>query len=449
MLKSLALMLISSAQMVLMATSLQAQPAIPTETVFNNVRIFDGSKLTPPMNVLVTGNQIAKISNEPIVTNDTATHIAGDGRTLMPGLIDAHWHTFMAAPSMAVAMTAPINFVTLLAGEQAQATLLRGFTSVRDLGGPAFGLKLAIDRGVITGPRIWPSGAMISQTGGHGDFRMLSEIPSPTGALSYAERVGMSAIVDSPDEVRKRTREQLLQGASQIKVVSGGGVSSPYGPLDTVQLSVEEIRSAVQAAANWGTYVTVHAYTPEPIRNAIEAGVKVIDHGQLADEDTVKLMAETGTWWSLQPFLDDENANQHAHGDGQASSAMVRSGTDNAYRLAKKYGVKVAFGTDILFDAARAAQQGSQLETMTRWYTPAEVLKMATADNAELLALSDRRNPYPGKLGVVEEGALADLLLVDGDPLADITLFADPANKLLVIMKDGQIFKNKLMGLPQ
>ena len=430
--------------MSLATTSLQAQTAIQADIVFNNVRIFDGAKLTSPMNVLVAGNQIVKISEDPILTNDAATHIAGDGRTLMPGLIDAHWHTFMAAPSMAVASTAPFPFVTLMAGAEAEATLLRGFTSVRDLGGPSFGLKLAIDRGVIVGPRIWPSGAMISETGGHGDFRMLSEIPSTREALSYAERVGMSAIVDSPDEVRKRTREQLLQGASQIKVVSGGGVSSPYGPLDTVQLSVEEIRAAVQAAANWGTYVTVHAYTPEAIRNAIEAGAKVIDHGQLADEETVKLMAETGTWWSLQPFLDDENANQHAHAAGQASSAVVRAGTDNAYKLAKKYRIKVAFGTDILFDAARAARQGSQLETMTRWYTPAEALKMATADNAELLALSDRRNPYPGKLGVVEEGALADLLLVDGDPISDITLLSDPVNNLLVIMKDGKIVKNKI-----
>lgn len=444
MLKSLGILLASSVQMLLLVNTLQAQTPSQTETIFANVRIFDGTKLTSPMNVLVTGNQIAKISADPIVADDAAIQIAGEGRTLMPGLIDAHWHTFMVAPSMAVATTAPINFVTLLAGAEAEATLMRGFTSVRDLGGPSFGLKMAIDRGVISGPRIWPSGAMISQTGGHGDFRMLSEIPSPLGALSYAERVGMSAIVDSPDEVRKRTREQLLQGASQIKVVSGGGVSSPYGPLDTVQLSVKEIRAAVEAAANWGTYVTVHAYMPEPIRNAIEAGVKVIDHGQLADEETVKLMAEKGIWWSLQPFLDDENANQHAHGDGQASSATVRAGTDNAYKLAKKYGVKVAFGTDILFDAARAAQQGSQLVTMTRWYTPAEVLKMATADNAELLALSDRRNPYPGKLGVIEEGALADLLLVDGDPIADIALLADPSNKLLVIMKNGQIFKKKL-----
>ena len=438
--------LLASALLVLfLASPLQAQSFPSGAVVFDNVRIFDGAALTEPMNVLVEGNKIARISAEPISTDAAATRIAGDGRTLMPGLIDAHWHTFMVRPSMMMASTAPFPFITLLAGAEAESTLMRGFTSVRDLGGPAFGLKMAIDRGVMPGPRIWPSGAMISQTGGHGDFRMLSDLPATPGVLSYPERMGMSAIVDSPDEVRKRTREQLLQGASQIKLTVSGGVSSPYGPIDTFQLSVDEIRAAVEAAANWGTYVTVHAYTPEAIRNAIEAGAKVIDHGQLADEDAVKLMAEKGTWWSLQPFVGDENANQHADPQRQASAAEIHAGTDRAYELARKHGVKVAFGTDILFDAARAARQGSQLETMTRWYTPAEVLKMATADNAELLALSDRRNPYPGRLGVVEVGALADLLLVDGDPIAQIGLLADPAKNLLVIMKDGRIVKNTVV----
>jgi imidazolonepropionase-like amidohydrolase len=214
--------------------STKAQTPPPQSVVFDNVRIFDGAKLASPMNVLVEGNQIAKISAEPI-TVAAATRIAGQGRTLMPGLIDAHWHTFMARPSMVMASTAPMTLITLMAGAEAQATLLRGFTSVRDLGGPSFGLKMAIDSGVIDGPRIWPSGAMISQTGGHGDFRMLHELPATPDILSYPERIGMSAIADSPDEVRKRTREQLLQGASQIKLTVGGGVSSPYGPLDTVQ----------------------------------------------------------------------------------------------------------------------------------------------------------------------------------------------------------------------
>jgi imidazolonepropionase-like amidohydrolase len=436
--------LLAAALMALHATPSQAQPSPPPAVVFDNVRIFDGTKLTAPMNVLVEGNKIATISAEPIPATDAATRIAGEGRTLMPGLIDAHWHTFMARPSMAMASTAPMTLITLMAGAEAKATLLRGFTSVRDLGGPSFGLKMAIDSGIVEGPRIWPSGAMISQTGGHGDFRMLHEVPATSNILSYPERIGMSAIVDSPDEVRKRTREQLLQGASQIKLTVGGGVSSPYGPLDTVQLSVAEIRAAVEAAANWGTYVTVHAYTPEAIRNAIEGGAKVIDHGQLADEATAKLMADTGTWWSLQPFLADEMANAQPDPAGQARAAEVRAGTDNAYRLARKFGVKVAFGTDILFDGALAARQAAQLQRMTRWYTPAEILKMATADNAALLALSDRRNPYPGKLGVVEAGALADLLLVDGDPTTDIALLSDASKHLLVIMKDGRIVKNAL-----
>lgn len=431
-------------------TGLLLQPSLSvaqsTMTIFEDVRIFDGTSLTAKMNVAVEGNKITQISSQAISSPTDAVHIAGNGQTLMPGLIDAHWHTFMVRPTMAQASMAPLTFITLLAGAEAESTLMRGFTSVRDLGGPAFGLKLAIDNGVIKGPRIWPSGAMISQTGGHGDFRLLSEIPSTPDQLSYPERVGISAIADSPDEVRKRTREQLLQGASQIKLTGGGGVSSPYGPIDTVQLSVDEIHAAVEAAANWGTYVTVHAYTPEAIRNAIQAGAKVIEHGQLADDATAKLMADTGTWWSLQPFLADENANQLPDAAGQARAAQVFAGTDNAYRLAKKYGVKVAFGTDVLFDANLAARQGSQLSTMTRWYTPAEVLKMATADNAKLLALSDRRNPYPGKLGVIEVGALADLLLVNGDPIADIGLLADPGKNLTVIMKDGQIVKNQLVA---
>lgn len=446
MLKSIKMTLAASFAALATMSGVAAQNAPDGAILFDNVRVFDGTALTAPMNVLVEGNLISEMSADAIETSAETVHISGDGRTLMPGLIDAHWHTFMARPSMALATTAPFTFITMLAGAEAEATLMRGFTSVRDLGGPSFGLKLAIDRGVTAGPRIWPSGAMLSQTGGHGDFRMLSEIPATPDILSYPERMGMSAIVDSPDAVRKRTREQLLQGASQIKLTVGGGVSSPYGPLDTVQLSVDEIRAAVEAAGNWGTYVTVHAYTPQAMRNAIEAGVKVIDHGQLADEEIVQMMAEKDIWWSLQPFLGGEGGNQHADAERQANSAKVASGTDRAFELAKQYDIKVAFGTDILFDAARAARQGTQLTAMTRWYTPAEVLKMATADNARLLALSDRRNPYPGKLGVVEEGALADLLLVDGDPTENIELLTDPAKNLLVIMKNGDIVKNTLKG---
>jgi imidazolonepropionase-like amidohydrolase len=198
----------------------------------------------------------------------------------------------------------------------------------------------------------------------------------------------------------------------------------------------------VEAAENWGTYVTVHAYTPRAVRQAIEAGVKCIDHGQLLDDATVKLMAENGIWWSLQPFTEDRPSTYAEGSPNRIKQLKMFSGTETAYQLAKKYKVKTAWGTDILFSASNLADQTKQLTKMVRWYTPAEVLKMATADNAQLLALSGERSPYVGKLGVVETGALADLLLVDGDPIANIKLLEDPSKNIVVIMKDGQVFKN-------
>ena len=416
-------------------------------TLFRNVRIFDGknSALSAPADVLVQGQTIDRISATPIAVDAKANVrvIPANGRVLMPGLIEAHWHAFMAATPQMVLMTADPNYLHLLAARQAEATLMRGFTTVRDLGGPVFGLKRAIDEGVVIGPRIYPSGAFISQTSGHGDFRFSFEVPRvPGGPLSHSEIEGIAAIADSPDEIRLRAREQLRSGASQIKLMAGGGVASPYNPIESIQYTEPEIHAAVEAADNWGTYVTVHAYTPRAIRQAVAAGVKCIEHGQLIDEATAKLLADNGIWWSLQPFLDDEDASPLANPVSQKKALEVFAGTDNAYKLAKKYKIKTAFGTDALFDARVASRQGAILAKMVRWYTPAEALRMATADNGELMALSGFINPYPGKLGVVEVGALADLLLVDGNPLEDIRLIADPGKNFLIIMKNGTIYKN-------
>lgn len=429
----------------------QAQPPHVTgnATLFLNVRVFDGrsSVLSPSSSVLVKGNTIERISTSPIDAGAIGGVIVvnGGGRVLMPGLIDAHWHAVMASVPQMLLMTGDPSYIQLLAARQAEATLMRGFTTVRDLGGPVFGLKRAIDEGVVIGPRVYPSGAFISQTSGHGDFRFSFEIPRTLGGpLSHSEVEGVAAIADSPDEVRLRTREQLRQGASQIKLMAGGGVASPYNPLESTQYTEAEIRAAVEAAGNWGSYVTVHAYTPPAIRQAVAAGVKCIDHGHLIDEPTAKLLADKGTWWSLQPFLDDEDASPLVNPVSQKKALQVFAGTDNAYKLSKKYKIKTAFGTDILFDAQLTGRQGAQLAKLVRWFTPAEALKMATADNGELMALSGLMNPYLGKLGVLEEGALADLVLVDGNPLEDIKLIADPARKFVVIMKDGKVYKNLL-----
>ena len=416
-------------------------------TLFQNVRIFDGKggALSAPSNVLVKGNIIERISATPIAVeaNADVRVVAGGGRVLMPGLIDAHWHSFMAATAMPLLTTANPSYLQILSTRQAEATLMRGFTTVRDMGGPVFGLKRAIDEGAIRGPRIYPSGAMISQTSGHGDFRFSFELPRATGGpLSQSEVQGAAAIADSPDEVRLRAREQLRQGASQIKLMAGGGVSSQYNPIESTQFTEREIRAAVEAAENWGTYVTVHAYIPRAIQQGVAAGVKCIEHGHLIDEPTARLLAEKGIWWSLQPFLNDQDASPLVNPVSQKKALQVFAGTDNAYKLARKYKVKTAFGTDIMFDTKLASRQGAQLAKLVRWYMPAEALKMATGDNGELLALSGFSNPYPGRLGVIEPGALADLLLVNGNPLEDIKLIEDPATNFVVIMKDGRIYKN-------
>jgi imidazolonepropionase-like amidohydrolase len=418
----------------------QQSPAV----LFQNVRIFDGKNgaLSPPSNVLVRNNKIEKISAAAITAD--AQVISGGGRVLMPGLIDAHWHAMLVRPTPVSALNGDVGYNNLLAAAEATSTLMRGFTTIRDLGGPTFGLKQAIDEGLVAGPRIYPSGAVITITSGHGDFRQLSDLPRTIGGmLSRMEKLGASMVADSPDEVRLRAREQLMQGASQVKLTAGGGVASPFSPLDVSTFTEPELRAAVEAAENWGTYVAAHAYTPVSIQRSIAAGVKCIEHGHLMDDATARLMAEKGIWLSTQPFLDASAAS----GLGPAEQDKLRqvvTGTDTVYALAKKYRIKTAFGTDILFSQALAERQGAMLASMTRWYTPAETLIMATSTNAELLGLSGKRNPYPGRLGVVEEGALADLLLVDGNPIDNIRLIEDPAKNFLVIMKGGKIYKNLL-----
>ena len=216
---------------------------------------------------------------------------------------------------------------------------MRGFTTVRDMGGPSFGLKRAIDEGLVPGPRIYPSGAMITITSGHGDFRQLTDLPRTIGGmLTRMEQIGGSMIADSPDEVRIRVREQLMQGASQIKLTAGGGVASPHSPLDVSTFTEAELRAAVEAAENWGTFVCVHAYTPAAIQRSIAAGVRCIEHGHLMDEATAQLIAEKGIWLSTQPFLDD--------GGGSACARPGRAGEEGGrwspaptrvYALARKY----------------------------------------------------------------------------------------------------------------
>ena len=428
-------------------SSTTTAPTAPPAIWFKDVVVFDSRNgvLTDVSQVLVQGGLITSVTAGSAAPqgSEGATVIDGRGRTLIPGLIDAHAHTIFGTIPLSQALVVDTGYLHINAAAGAREMLMRGFTAARDAGGPSFGLKAAIDAGLTLGPRIYPSGAFISQSGGHGDFRMPYETPRDLcGHLTHTEIVGAAVIADGVPEVLRGAREQLMHGASQIKVMAGGGVASSYDPIDVTEYTLEEMRAAVSCAENFGTYVMVHAYTPRAVRQALEAGVRCIDHGQLLDDATVEMIAKKDAWWSLQPFLNDADMVPEPNPLNQAKALAVASGTDRAYAMAKKHGVKVAWGTDTLFSPALALRQGEQLAKMVRWYTPAEVLSMGTFHNAQLLAMSGPRNPYPGTLGVVEAGAIADLLLIQGNPLDDITLIQQAETAMVVIMKDGAIVKN-------
>ena len=428
---------------VLLSGRLLAQP---NQVIFAGANVFDGKtkRLLPNQYVLVAGNRIVAVSPTPLAGGDAARIIPAQGKTLMPGLIDVHVHLVYGALTMETLLAPDLDEqkIVALAAAQAEAMLLRGFTAVRDVGGPIFPLKTAIDEGTIRGPRVWPSGAIVSQTSGHGDQRTPNERSRRFfGRPARAELYGSTFIADGRDEVLTAVRENLRFGASQIKIMAGGGTSSVYDPVDVTQYTLDEMKAAVEAAEDWGTYVTVHAYTPRAVRRAIEAGVKCVEHGQLLDPPTLRLMKRKGVWLSCQNL---EASSSTMDPLRREKRRPVLEGQEKIWPLAKKLKLKLAWGTDFLFNPELNAQQNEYILQLTPWFSSYEILKMITHDNAQLLALSGLRSPYPGTLGVVAPGALADLILVDGNPLEDIRLIAQPAEKFVVIMKDGQIVKNSL-----
>jgi len=287
-----------------------AEEAKPEPSVLiTNANIFDGTseKLADGMSVLVEGNKIAKIAKS-ITAQAGATVIDAKGKVLMPGLIDAHYHPMMAALPLNDLLSSPDGWINLAAAKNAELFLMQGFTTLREASGNSFSLKRAIDQGLYPGPRIYPTGPMISQTSGHADYRPFTAVPSePDDQLMYISRNGYAAVADGVPEVMKRTREALRMGASQVKLAAGGGVASSYDPIDVAEYTYDELKAAVDVADTWNTYVMVHVYTSKAIQTAVRAGVKSIEHGQMMDEAAAEMMAENGTWLCLQPFLDDED----------------------------------------------------------------------------------------------------------------------------------------------
>ncbi|HMP91863.1 MAG TPA: amidohydrolase family protein [Phnomibacter sp.] len=414
--------------------------------LFEKVNVFDGktNAIKPNQYVLIEGNSISKVSATPIAAPAGAKTINGQGKTLMPGMIDVHVHLMYCGISMQELNNPEVTLETVgaKAAEQAQNMLMRGFTAVRDVGGPVFPLKAAIDKGQVKGPRIWPSGATVSQTAGHGDMRLPHEQSRRFhGQVSRAEKLEATYIADGRDEVLTAVRENLRKGASQIKVMAGGGTSSAYDPVDVTQYTLDEIKAAVEAAEDWGTYITVHAYTPRAVRRCIEAGVKCIEHGQLLDEATLKLMKAKGTWLSCQYLVESTPDMDPLR---KLKRQPVIEGQKKIWGMAKRLGVNTAWGTDFLFEPELNALQTEYLLKLKTWLTNYDILKMVTYDNARLLALSGLRSPYQGKLGMVAPGYLADLILVNGNPLKDIELLGKPNDNFAIIMKDGQIVKEQL-----
>ena len=410
-------------------------------TLFRNVHVLDveAGRLLEDHHVLVEGARIRELSDRPL-SAASARVIEGAGRTLMPGLIDCHVHVTFSQTNLALLGDTPNTLLALRALPILRGMLRRGFTTVRDAGGADWALKTAVDDGVddsVRGPRLFVSGPALSPTGGHGDFRPRSDRLRPVGC--GCQRLASTRVVDGVDAVRRTVRELLQMGADQIKIMCSGGVASPTDPVNALGYSLEETRAIVDEAAARHTYVLAHAYTPEAIRRAVECGVRSIEHGNLIDAPTARLMAERGAYavptLITYEALARDGARLGLGPDSVAKIAQVREAGLQSLEVFKAAGVKMAFGTDLL--GASHSLQSEELLIRAQVQTPLEVLQGATLIGAELLGRS-------GQLGVVAPGAVADLLLVDGDPLADLACLGGQGERIDLVMKGGSVFFSQL-----
>lgn len=437
----------------------------PKLVLISNVNIFDGTtdNLHKNRHVLIKDNLIETISDEPLATIQTTnvTRIDGVGMTLMPGLIDNHTHFNLATPGGLTAIEAARwDQIASAAAAAAQEWFMDGFTTVRDMGGMGNGLKKTIDAGLLAGPRIYPSGAYISQTSGHGDILLGSQRDPQT---SNMVRLGISILADGPDAVRAAARKNIAEGATQLKIMVGGGISSEKGPLFAPQYTDAEIVAAVEEATARQTYVAVHVYHAAHIRRALRLGVMSIEHGQFIDEPTARLLKEKGAF--ISPYIGafSEAVFQHPVYGKKGSPQRQKleefmALSSNFVSVIKKVKPKIVFAIDIvnLAGADGRRQRDFEKAMFAESFGNFEALKAMTSTSGELAQMTGGSNPYPHKLGGIEKGAYADLLLVEGNPLEDITVIG--ANKkffdaelreqsvktIRLIMKDGKIYKNSL-----
>jgi imidazolonepropionase-like amidohydrolase len=406
--------------------------------LFENARLLDvdAGSARPGHSVLVEDDRIAGVEAGPI-SAEGAQRIDVGGRVLMPGLIDAHVHVAITTMNLAAMQQRPVSLISQEARVILERMLLRGFTSVRDAGGADWGLAEALERGLIRGPRLFYSGRVLSQTGGHGDFRPRADTPNVCACGAYTSE--FSHVVDGVASVRRAAREELRRGATQLKIMASGGVASPTDAITSLQYSPEEMRAAVEEAEAFGTYAMAHAYTPAAVSRAVRAGVRTIEHGNLIDAATADLMAERGAYLvpTLVTYFKIEELGRKL-GFPAVSQRKVKDVLDAGLAslgLARSAGVRMGFGTDLLGETHE--HQSQEFSIRAKVLPPAEVIRQATRVNAEILGRAD-------ELGVIAPGAFADLLVVDGDPLADLSVLADPESGLPLILKAGAIVRNRL-----
>jgi imidazolonepropionase-like amidohydrolase len=404
-------------------------------TIFANAAVLDGTRKErrEGYHVLVEDDRIKEVADRP-VTRAGAEIIDVAGRTLMPGLIDAHVHVIAVDAALARLAEQPLTLTSLQAARVMEGMLARGFTSIRDAGGADGGLAEAVALGLVRGPRLFPSGQALSQTGGHGDLRPRTRSVVSCACCEYG--AGLARIADGVDECRRAARDELRKGATQIKIMASGGVASPYDPIWNLQYSNEEMRAIVEEARAWRTYVLAHAYTPEAIRRAIDNGVHSIEHANLIDAATAAHVAAAGafvvptlvTYDSLYRFGRELGIPEVS----LAKLGEVREAGLHSLEILQQASVKIGYGTDLL--GAMHRHQSHEFVIRAEAMSPFDIIRSATIVNSELLNRS-------GELGIVAPGALADLIAVDGDPLADISLLDGQGEHLSVIMKDGVLHK--------
>lgn len=387
--------------------------------------------------VLVDGGTIKEVSDKPIAAPE-ARVVDGGKRTLMPGLIDCHVHVFLTEVNIRNLESIPLTLLTAKSAELMRGMIGRGFTTVRDTGGADWGIKTAVESGLIPGPRLFISAKAIGPTGGHSDSRRRTDYqPASCGCCNGM--VYVMAVADGADGVRQCVREQMRQGADQIKIMCSGGVASPYDPLDSLQFSEAEIAAATDEARNFGRYVLAHAYTPEAITRAMNNGVRTIEHGNLIDDKSARLIQSKGGYMIanlVTYFSMKERAAQFGMtADMLAKNDIVLEGALRSLEICKAAGVKVGYGTDLL--GALQVDQSLEFIHRAKVLRPIEIIRQATLVGAEIVQ-------QEGKLGVVEPGAHADLIAVDGDPLANLELFLGEGRHLPMIMKAGKFHKNAL-----